>query len=82
MRVFAADFKKIVKLVQPENYSKILGELWDVTWITVLLGARCADRFSCWVKRDPSEISPPRIQAHLGGESGRAASEHKIAARL
>ena len=31
VRVLAADFEEIVNLVQPENCSNRLGELWDVS---------------------------------------------------
>ena len=31
VRVLAADFEEIIKLVQPDTCSKFLGELWDVS---------------------------------------------------
>ena len=31
VRVIAADFEEVVKLVQPENYNEFVGELRDVS---------------------------------------------------
>ena len=35
VRVKTTDFEEVVKLVQPEKYTKFLGELWDVSGLPV-----------------------------------------------
>ena len=67
MRVFAAGFEESVKLVQPENNSKFLEELWDVSGLPLSWG--------------PDTLRAA-LQTHLGCASGRAANEDEIAARL
>ena len=74
VRVLTADFVEIPQQVSGENCGTCL-ECHS-------LGARCIDRLSCRLESDLSETFPPRIQMHLGRASGRAANEHKIAARL
>ena len=41
VRLITTDFEEVVKLVQPENYTKFLGEMWDVSglplsWVPML----------------------------------------------
>ena len=37
-RVKSTDFEEVVKLVWPENYTKFLGELWDVSGLPLSWG--------------------------------------------
>ena len=70
VRVLAADFEEIMKLVQPD------------VWIAALLGPRCSNGFLPRLEGDSGGNVPPRLQTHVGRESGRTSSEHETAARL
>ena len=73
---------KVVKLVQPENYNKFLGELRNVSGLPLSLGPRCCDRLSCWLESEPNENLSARLQTYLGCECNGAANEYKTGTRV
>ena len=76
------DSEEVVRLVQPENYTKFLGELSGRFWTATLMGSRCCDGLSCWMESELCENISARLQTYLGCESFGTANEHKTATRI
>ena len=53
VRVLAADLEESIKLVQPDNYSKFLGELWDVSGLPLSCGPDAGTDFLAGWKVTP-----------------------------
>ena len=70
VRVKTTDFQEVVRLVQPENYTKFLGDFWDVSGLPLTRGPAAVTDFLCWLESEP------------GCESFGAADEHKTATRI
>ena len=53
VRVRTADFEEVMRLVQPENYTKFLGELWDVSGLPLSWGPEAVTDFLAGWKVSP-----------------------------
>ena len=75
------DFEEVVRLVQPENYNKFLGELWDVSGLHLSRGPDAVTDFLAGWKVSSLKTLSTGLQTHLGCESNGTSNKHEIATR-